>query len=98
MSSAPAEGYIRIMVSDTGPGIPQAHQENIFNPFFTTKATGTGLGLSISHQIIKRQGGCFTFKNNPDTGTTFIIELPAAGSQEKKISIPPIESCSTVNQ
>ncbi len=69
---------VMLQVSDTGPGIPSAQQEDIFNPFFTTKATGTGLGLSISHQIIKRQGGALTFENNPDAGTTFSIELPAA--------------------
>ena len=70
---------VLMQVSDTGPGIPAANQENIFNPFFTTKATGTGLGLSISHQIIKRQGGTFSFENNPDSGATFNIEMPTAG-------------------
>ena len=73
---------VLMQVSDTGPGIPAAHQEDIFNPFFTTKATGTGLGLSISHQIIKRQGGAFSFDNNPEAGATFSIELPAAGENQ----------------
>lgn len=73
---------VLMQVSDTGPGIPAAHQEDIFNPFFTTKATGTGLGLSISHQIIKRQGGAFSFDNNPEVGATFSIELPAAGENQ----------------
>ncbi len=78
--SAPGQYHnvVHLSVSDNGPGIARDHQEDIFNPFFTTKASGTGLGLSISHQIIKRQGGTFTFESNPDQGTTFVIELPIA--------------------
>jgi signal transduction histidine kinase/ActR/RegA family two-component response regulator len=82
--------YLR--VSDTGPGIQKDHQEDIFNPFFTTKATGTGLGLSISHQIIKRQGGAFSFESGPDAGTTFIIELPTACSKNKTAHAPFLEN------
>ena len=81
----------------TGPGIPKHQQENIFNPFFTTKPTGTGLGLSISHQIIKRQGGTFTLESMPDSGTTFIIELPAASPRQKKSQPAPVESCGMEN-
>ena len=88
---------VYLKVSDTGPGIPHDHQENIFNPFFTTKASGTGLGLSISHQIIKRQGGTFTFENNPDAGTTFIIELPATDFKKENYYAPPVESCAQGN-
>jgi len=83
---------VYLKVSDTGPGIPQDQQEDIFNPFFTTKPTGTGLGLSISHQIIKRQGGTFTLESNPDVGTTFIVELPAISSKQKKSHPPPVDS------
>ena len=78
-----------LRVSDTGPGIKVTNQEDIFNPFYTTKATGTGLGLSISHQIIKRQGGAFSFENNPDAGTTFTIELPIANLKNK---LPAVNS------
>ena len=81
-----------LSVSDSGPGIETAHQEDIFNPFFTTKATGTGLGLSISHQIIKRQGGAISFKTNPQKGTTFTIELPAAGFKNKIPATSLLES------
>jgi signal transduction histidine kinase len=88
---------VYLKVSDTGPGIPKHQQENIFNPFFTTKPTGTGLGLSISHQIIKRQGGTFTLESMPDSGTTFIIELPAASPRQKKSQPAPVESCGMEN-
>lgn len=82
-----------LRVSDSGPGIQKAHQEDIFNPFFTTKSTGNGLGLSISHQIIERQGGAFSFENNPDVGTTFIIELPTVGIKKKITDEPLLERC-----
>ncbi len=77
-SLSDAKEAVFLKVRDTGPGIKSEHQEDVFNPFFTTKATGTGLGLSISHQIIKRQGGAFSFESKPGEGTTFIIELPTA--------------------
>jgi signal transduction histidine kinase len=79
-----SQDAVYLKVSDTGPGIPKDQQEDIFNPFFTTKPTGTGLGLSISHQIIKRQGGIFSLESNPQAGTTFIVELPVTCSKQKK--------------
>ncbi len=88
---------VYLEVSDTGPGIAEHHQEDIFNPFFTTKPTGTGLGLSISHQIIKRQGGTFTLESTADAGTKFIIELPVARSRQKKSHPLPVESCELEN-
>jgi signal transduction histidine kinase len=93
-----SQDAVYLSVSDTGPGIQKAHQEDIFNPFFTTKAAGTGLGLSISHQIIKRQGGAFTFESNPEAGTTFIIELPAACCKKKTTHSPSLASCGAVNE
>lgn len=83
---------VYLQVSDTGPGIPKDQQEDIFNPFFTTKPTGTGLGLSISHQIIKRQGGTFALESDPGAGTTFIVELPAICCNPPKQDSMPVES------
>ncbi len=67
-----------ILVSDTGPGIPEGLRDKIFDIFFTTKPTGkgTGLGLSISQNIIKLHGGTITVDCPPGGGTTFVIELP----------------------
>ncbi|MEQ9553351.1 MAG: PAS domain S-box protein [Coleofasciculus sp. G3-WIS-01] len=68
-----------IRIQDNGPGIPEAIQNQIFNPFFTTKpiGTGTGLGLSISHSIVvDKHGGQLTCISQPGQGTEFIIELP----------------------
>jgi len=88
---------VYLKVRDTGPGIPKHQQEDIFNPFFTTKPTGTGLGLSISHQIIKRHGGSFSLESIPETGTTFIIELPAASSKQKRNDLIAVDSCGMEN-
>jgi len=65
-------------VRDSGSGIPLEQQKSIFNPFFTTKHTGTGLGLAISHRIVTRHGGLISFESEPEVGTTFTVELPAA--------------------
>ncbi len=69
--------WVRLTVTDQGPGIPASVRDHIFEPFFTTKGIGkgTGLGLHISHQIIGQAGGKMTFDTGPG-GTTFLIELP----------------------
>ncbi|MBN2237799.1 MAG: HAMP domain-containing histidine kinase, partial [Bacteroidales bacterium] len=48
---------VEIFVTDNGPGVPEEILEEIFIPFFTTKATGTGIGLSHSRQILRAHGG-----------------------------------------
>lgn len=67
-----------IEFSDTGCGIPEEIQNNIFDPFFSTKEVGkgTGLGLSMSYGIIKDHNGTINVKSRPGEGATFIIELP----------------------
>ncbi|MCF8061262.1 MAG: PAS domain S-box protein [Deltaproteobacteria bacterium] len=67
-----------VTVSDTGPGIPEAFLDKIFEIFFTTKPVGrgTGLGLSISKKIIELHGGSLSVASPPGGGTTFTIKLP----------------------
>ncbi len=72
---------VSIKVKDTGQGISTENEKNVFNPFFTTKASGTGLGLAISHQIVKRHGGVISFDSQPCKGTTFTIELPCISAK-----------------
>lgn len=71
-----AESFVQIEVRDTGIGIPESDLDDIFNPFFTSKAGGNGLGLSISHQIVQEHGGFITVDSQVGVGTTFCINLP----------------------
>jgi signal transduction histidine kinase len=81
IETAPASGragWVRIVIADTGPGIPPAIKDRIFLPFFTTKAGGTGLGLAISHRIVTDHQGAIEVTSEPGAGTTFTILLPGA--------------------
>ncbi|HEX8440944.1 ATP-binding protein [Archangium sp.] len=64
--------------TDTGPGIPLELREQLFKPFFTTKATGTGLGLAIVQRTLKTHSGRITLESPPGGGTTFRLVLPLA--------------------
>lgn len=73
---------VRIVVSDSGPGFPQALQSAIFNPFYTTKDGSTGIGLSLSQRIVADRGGRMTADpTGKDGGARFTIELPLPGEQ-----------------
>lgn len=78
--STKSEGdFVRIIISDTGGGIPPAVASRIFDPFFTTKPVGkgTGQGLTIAHDIIvNKHGGTIAVESEPGQGTSFIIRLP----------------------
>ena len=65
-----------VEVRDTGPGIPAAQLERIFEPFYTTKSDGTGLGLAISAGIARDLGGELTAANGPAGGAIFRLSLP----------------------
>jgi signal transduction histidine kinase len=68
---------VDISFTDSGCGIDREHKEKIFTPFFTTRPKGTGLGLPISLQIVRAHGGTITAKNNPRSGATFRVSVPA---------------------
>jgi signal transduction histidine kinase len=65
-----------VAVSDQGPGVPADQLDQIFAPFFTTKADGLGLGLNICRTIIEAHGGSMTVANQADGGATFSFILP----------------------
>jgi PAS domain S-box-containing protein len=81
--------YVRLVVSDTGIGIPAATLERVFDPFYTTKRVGegTGLGLSVVHGIVADLGGAIEVETEPGHGTTFAIWLPLAGERERPTAL-----------
>jgi PAS domain S-box-containing protein len=76
--------YVRLIVGDTGTGIPPAVMERMFDPFFTTKGVGegTGLGLSLVHGIVAELGGAIGVETSAGIGSRFEIWLPVAGDAE----------------
>ena len=76
-----SESQIELQVRDTGPGIPQQQQAEIFMPFSRltqngSKKEGTGLGLSIAQQLVERMGGKILLDSQPGQGATFTVQLP----------------------
>jgi len=69
---------VKIVVSDTGEGIPEGNILKIFDPFFTTKKAegNTGLGLSVAKGIIDKHNGTIEIESDPGLGTRVIIGLP----------------------
>ena len=78
ISTRHTDNQIKIIVADTGCGIPPENQSKIFEPFFTTKehGKGTGLGMSIAYDIIVQHHGSIWFASEVGKGTTFIVQLP----------------------
>ncbi len=70
------DGWARISVADTGPGIAESVRERLFQPFMTTKPQGMGVGLSISRSIIEAHGGRIWAEANPGGGALFRFTLP----------------------
>lgn len=102
----PAQGYVELVVSDSGPGIAPELQSRIFEPFFSTKSfgttRGTGLGLSLVYSLAQKNGFGLALQSSPDRGTTFRLFLPAnpvqvdAGAQEIPALNSPVCSTSTL--
>ena len=76
-------GAAKIVVIDTGVGIPPENLKRIFDPFYTTKKSGTGLGLSTSYGIIASHHGEFHVQSQVGRGTCFTILLPMGSEQSK---------------
>jgi signal transduction histidine kinase len=84
-----AQGVIA-EIEDTGPGVPPELQEQIFNPFVTTKKSGVGLGLAIVSKIVDAHGGSLKLVSEPGHGACFRIEFPA-------VTISQVESDTKAN-
>lgn len=78
------DNCIKIIIRDTGCGIPPENIPKIFDPFFTTKdvGKGTGLGLNVAYNIIKKHSGSIDVKSKVGEGTSFTISIPVEGIDE----------------
>lgn len=77
----PSPSEIQVSVADNGCGLPENAEENLFQPFFTTKKTGMGMGLSISRSIVLFHGGRMWFERNPGGGATFYFTVPVSDAE-----------------
>ncbi len=79
LTKLPEGNYLKMEISDTGPGMTPEVQAKIFDPFFTTKfpGRGRGLGLSLTHGIVRSHGGAIHVSAS-NQGTTFQVWLPCA--------------------
>ena len=75
--TGPADGYVSVVVQDTGVGISEENMKKLFTPFFTTKpiGKGTGLGLAIIYGIVKMHRGQISVQSQVGEGTTFTVTL-----------------------
>jgi CheY-like chemotaxis protein len=76
--------FVRLVIEDSGCGMPPEVLERIFDPFFTTKGPGegTGLGLSVVHGIVKAHDGAILVESRVGEGTAFRIDFPALAEHE----------------
>jgi signal transduction histidine kinase len=70
------DGFARIAVLDSGPGVPAELLPRIFDPYFSTHDAGTGLGLPIARRIAEEHGGGITARNRPEGGLEVVVTLP----------------------
>jgi signal transduction histidine kinase len=88
------ENMCRVVVSDSGQGVPEHILPRIFEPFVSSKEQGTGLGLAISHRIANEHGGVLLAINRPEGGAVFTLELPTGVGEAvlpEKVELPTEE-------
>ncbi|MFO7602046.1 MAG: ATP-binding protein [Candidatus Desulfacyla sp.] len=78
------DGFIQVIFTDTGAGIPPEAQGRIFDPFFTTKepGKGTGLGLSVCYTIMEGLKGAIRVESPAGRGTRVVVEIPLAVNRD----------------
>jgi len=79
-----SDGRLNVDIKDTGIGIKTQDLQNIFNPFFTTKAEGTGLGLALSFAVMESHGGVINVKSKEGEGAVFTLTLPLPSKTDEK--------------
>ena len=76
-----------ISIKDNGPGIPAELQQQIFDPFYTTRTHGTGLGLAVVQAVAKAHGGFVTLNSKPLQGSEFILVMPLENKKIQQLEI-----------
>ena len=105
LSASSGEKYAKILVCDTGIGIPKAELKNIFKSFFrasnavNSQEMGSGLGLMLTQQTVQKLGGKLSFVSEEGKGTTFCVLLPLGESvasstllTEESAAVSPLSS------
>lgn len=83
----PVSDWAMISIVDSGPGIPEAERQRIFEPFYRSADqgagghAGSGLGLAIAKGFVETNGGRIWVESTPDQGSTFVVELPLVGAE-----------------
>ena len=67
---------VRLRVGDEGAGMDARTREEVFDEYFTTKATGSGLGLAFSRRVVETHGGSIALESDEGAGTTVVFVLP----------------------
>jgi len=78
-------GFVRVIVADTGPGVPPEVAAQLFTAFVSTKAEGMGLGLSICRTIVEANGGRIWMEKRAGGGTEFHFTLVSAKAEEDDV-------------
>lgn len=95
-TGAPSEGrpMVDVEVADSGPGIPEAERQRVFERFHQVESggarrfEGTGIGLSLAHQLVVLHGGTITAESNPGGGALLRVSLPAtSGSSVRSLPV-----------
>jgi PAS domain S-box-containing protein len=92
-SSVAESSSVLVAVSDSGPGLPGASPERIFDAFYTTKASGLGIGLSICRSIVEAHGGRLWATPNEPQGAVFRMMLPIEERSLEKLETSGVKSC-----
>lgn len=94
----PRGSLVELEVRDNGPGMSEAQQQRVFEPYFTTRTEGTGLGLSIVRGTVESLGGRIRLDTSPGHGAKFRIQLPEAGVKRESLLVPKPTRISRVMQ
>ena len=91
-----ADGFVKLEVHDTGPGIAPELMPHLFEPFVSSKETGLGLGLVVSRRIAEAHGGSLKAVNAPRGGACFELRLPViskAASPSELLTAGGVQRC-----